>query len=708
MANVVGRDLDKAKLAGLLDEFRVVSLTGPAGVGKSTLALAVAASCRPVVVDAQGADETELRRRVTRALARAAPDPLVVVDDVDDVAAARAAIDHLAEQAPSARFLVTSRAPLGASGERRLELDMLSRDEGVALLRTRARFGAEPSDELLAAIVELTDGLPLALVLAAGRSRVLSADELLARLDDPLRVLRGGSSPRHATLERVIASSYDALGPDERVALACASLFESAFSADGFEHVVAGAVAADPLDLLQSLFDKALLLHDRSSGPTSFRMLRGVRAFARERLRESELASEAAARHEAHVEAAARAAAHETYGPRSEAAHAELERLLPDVLAAFATSTRDRPARAAELWLSLFDPILFAGVLPLADARFERAIDAADRCGDVRLRVRTRVMRARALLEGGPPERAASDLARAAEIAREVNATSLVAEVERSRGWMELASAKPEPAAVHFEAALAMSIATHDIRGHADALAGLGLAHHMCGRKDVARDSLRLARALHESQHDSLRRHRVDDMLELVDPSADPARDAIDELRASAERHEARGQGLRLAVDLALLADLEERAGRSPEADALRLRARAAARTSGLSALETWARAAAKPSAPAAAEAQWIVGPEGRTLTAPDGTKLDLARHGSLRRVLLALVDARLERPGQALSAEAVLAAGWPGERVLHEAGLLRVYSAIRRLRRLGFAEGLVTRDDGYLLAPDLPVTRVI
>jgi hypothetical protein len=109
--------------------------------------------------------------------------------------------------------------------------------------------------------------------------------------------------------------------------------------------------------------------------------------------------------------------------------------------------------------------------------------------------------------------------------------------------------------------------------------------------------------------------------------------------------------------------------------------------------------------APRAREAAVIVGPEARWI-ALGGERIDLARYGPVRRLFDRLVTSRLEAPGASLSAEALIAAGWPGERMRHSAGLLRVYSAIRRLRRLGLEQVLVTRDDGYLLDPDAVIRR--
>ncbi len=101
-----------------------------------------------------------------------------------------------------------------------------------------------------------------------------------------------------------------------------------------------------------------------------------------------------------------------------------------------------------------------------------------------------------------------------------------------------------------------------------------------------------------------------------------------------------------------------------------------------------------------------VVGPESRWYASPGGARVDLVRYGPVRRLLDKLVEVRLEKPGAALSAEDLIAAGWPGERMRHTAGLLRVYSGIRRLRRMGLENVLVTRDDGYLLDPNVVVKR--
>jgi hypothetical protein len=100
----------------------------------------------------------------------------------------------------------------------------------------------------------------------------------------------------------------------------------------------------------------------------------------------------------------------------------------------------------------------------------------------------------------------------------------------------------------------------------------------------------------------------------------------------------------------------------------------------------------------------FVVGAAGRTLTLPSGEVHDLTRHGPLRRILWALAIAKERRSGAAMSTLELVEVGWPGEKMRHEAATLRVYTTIRRMRRLGLGDALVTRDDGYLIDPDVPI----
>jgi hypothetical protein len=102
-----------------------------------------------------------------------------------------------------------------------------------------------------------------------------------------------------------------------------------------------------------------------------------------------------------------------------------------------------------------------------------------------------------------------------------------------------------------------------------------------------------------------------------------------------------------------------------------------------------------------------VVADDGRWFQAPGSARVSLERRRALRLVMQALAERRRAQPGSALSADEVLAAGWPGEKIRHQAGVLRVYNAVSSLRKLGLRRYLVSRDDGYLLDPSVGLERV-
>jgi pSer/pThr/pTyr-binding forkhead associated (FHA) protein len=114
--------------------------------------------------------------------------------------------------------------------------------------------------------------------------------------------------------------------------------------------------------------------------------------------------------------------------------------------------------------------------------------------------------------------------------------------------------------------------------------------------------------------------------------------------------------------------------------------------------------ASTTPPAPAPRAREVVIGADGRTLRAPGVDEVNLGRRGPLRRVLLELARQRVASPGVGLSLDAVLEAGWPGEKMDYDAGVARVYTTIQRLRALGLQGILVTHDDGYLLDPGAAV----
>ncbi|MDD7940709.1 BTAD domain-containing putative transcriptional regulator [Actinomycetospora lutea] len=376
-----GRDTALAGIAAAIGD-GPVTLVGPGGVGKTTLARHVAAAVgasfadgvvvaelatvatgaevAPAVVaavGAPGASGTDPRDRVPAVLRGRRL--LLVLDNAEHVVDAVAAlVTGLAAACPTVAVLATSREPLGVTGERVRPVPPLAEDAAVALFAERAA-AADPafalSDANREAVTEICrrlDRLPLALELAAARMRVLSPAELAADLPLHRRFLRSphrGADLRHRTLHAVVDWSYRLLDPREQTVLARLGVF-----AGSFTLAAARAVADDPdLDgVLADLVDKSLVTasvdHARH-GPSRYALLETVRAYARERLEE---AGETAALHRRHAEEA-RGFLRRT----GRLAGPDADRRLAAVLAEW------DELRAAVAWASAHDPALAADLV---------------------------------------------------------------------------------------------------------------------------------------------------------------------------------------------------------------------------------------------------------------------------------------------------------------------------------------------------------
>ena len=207
-----------------------------------------------------------------------------MIDNFEQLAEAAPVLSEVLEAAPGLSFLVTSRSALRVSGEQEYPLDPLDLEDAVALFVERAR-GADPrfllTDENAAAVEEICgrlDGLPLAVELAAARTKLLPPDAMLALLDERLDLLSRGARDlpeRHRALRDTVAWSYDLLGPDEKTLFAQLSVFGGGFTLES-----AVAVCNASLDGVATLLDDSLLERD---GPR-FRMLETIREYALEQL----------------------------------------------------------------------------------------------------------------------------------------------------------------------------------------------------------------------------------------------------------------------------------------------------------------------------------------------------------------------------------------------------------------------------------------
>lgn len=302
----LGRERELLQAASLWLEARprVLTIVGPGGTGKTRLSIELArlladdaeggtvfvalapvrdtALVIPLIAASLGASADTVEAIATRLGSKTAH---VVLDNLEQLLpeAARC-LASLVAATPTLRLLVTSREPLRIAGEAQFDLAPMAEDDAVTLFLERAR-ALRPDIVDSPAVHELIvrlDGLPLAIELAAARVKLLAPEELLDRLSQQLDLLRGGrdAEERHATLRATIAWSYDLLDDVEKRLFARLAVFRGGATLGDVESVC----RAD-IDILASLQDKSLVRRRTDSdGTVRFWMLETIRAFARERL----------------------------------------------------------------------------------------------------------------------------------------------------------------------------------------------------------------------------------------------------------------------------------------------------------------------------------------------------------------------------------------------------------------------------------------
>ncbi|WP_088315431.1 LuxR C-terminal-related transcriptional regulator [Kineosporia sp. R_H_3] len=512
----VGRRRELGDVRRLLGESRLVTLTGPGGVGKTRLALALAADVRrafaagvwfvdlavitdgsriaEVVASTLGVADRSPRPAVDKVIEHLRDrNALLVLDNCEHVVADCARfVDRVLRQTTDVRVLATSRHTTGVDGEHLFAVPPLavpdlrlpqhaavtSQFDAVRLLTDRVvaiRPGFAVTDENAEAVARLCirlDGIPLAIELAATRLRSLSVEQVVERLESRFALLTSGSTaaqPRQQTLRALVDWSHSLCSPAQRLLWARLSVFSGSFDLAAAEGVCSddGTLgAAEVLDVLDHLVAQSIVVGEHDGPAVRFRLLETIRQYGRERLEELGEVEDLTRRHRDHYLAVVEETAARWCGPRQEGDLARLRADHGNLRAALETSVRTAdgdPLPALRLVAGLrnhwyADDFLAEGRQWL-DAAL--ALPAADD------EVRARALWVAAwvcLLQGDEPA-ATARLDGCEALGARVGDGASVAHARSLRGTAALFAGALDDAAAHFEGAIVTMAADGDTEG---------------------------------------------------------------------------------------------------------------------------------------------------------------------------------------------------------------------------------------------------
>jgi predicted ATPase/DNA-binding CsgD family transcriptional regulator len=349
LSSFVGRQKELAEVTRLLENARLLTLTGSGGCGKTRLALAAASElvegfedgvclvelaplADPSLVPQVVASTLGVREQPGRSLTETLSDyleskkALLVLDNCEHLIEACAELaEALLRSCPELRVLATSREALGITGEvawpvpslslpdlRHLpDIESLPRYESARLFVERTAAVkptftlTEQNVSAVAQVCYRLDGIPLAIELAAARTKVLSVEQIADRLEDCFKLLADGGRtalPRQRTLHATMDWSHELLSPEEGVLFRRLSVFAGGFTLEAAESVCAGEDLEpdELLGLLSHLVDKSLVVARERDGQVRYRLLETVRQYGREKLEESWDEAEVRRRHAAY------------------------------------------------------------------------------------------------------------------------------------------------------------------------------------------------------------------------------------------------------------------------------------------------------------------------------------------------------------------------------------------------------------------------
>lgn len=526
---LVGREQEITEIQELYQQTgaRLVTLSGPGGVGKTRLALAAGASLIETFADgvvfvslAALTDDRLVSSSIAAALAieergeRSLPEALVagladrslllILDNFEQVTPAASLVEHLLAHCPRLAVLVTSRTllhlareydfqvePLPVPDPAHLpELGQLQRYDAIRLFEQRARAarrGFVVSAANLVAMAQICarlDGLPLAIELAAARVRVLSPGALLARLQDALHLLSGGpkdAPERQQTLRNTICWSYELLDPAEQRMFALLAVFVGGCTLEAIEVVCdpIGEFSGEVFDQVASLVEKSLLLQGEDqlgAAEARFRMLETIRQYAAERLAETGIEAQIREEHARYYLALAEAAAPELAGPQQATRLARLETEHDNLRAALHyLLEHDESEIALRLAVALWRFWIARGHLSEGRRWLEQALAGAEEYGvDVSLQANGFLGAAALAIRQCDSERARSLAERSLILSRRLGDTRGMANALNSLGQVATDLGDHQRARALHEESLALRREVGDVRGISISLNNLG------------------------------------------------------------------------------------------------------------------------------------------------------------------------------------------------------------------------------------------
>lgn len=330
LTSFVGREKEIDEIRGLLKTSHLVTLTGSGGTGKTRLSIEVGTQLLTnfqhgvwLIELAPLSDESQIIPALaqTFGLQELPFNPLknlvmdylrdkkllLILDNCEHLIAACAKLaDELLHQCAGLKILASSREALGIAGEVAYRTPSLADTESTSLFVERARaanskfFLTESNASAVAQICHRLDGIPLAIELAAARTKLLAPEQIATRLDDLFRLLVGGSRtalPRQQTLRALIDWSYDLLTDEEKNLLRIASVFVGGWTLEALEAVSEDSLAPEHLE---GLINKSLVVTEEHNGEMRYFLLETIRQYAREKLFEAKQAGAARDRHFVH------------------------------------------------------------------------------------------------------------------------------------------------------------------------------------------------------------------------------------------------------------------------------------------------------------------------------------------------------------------------------------------------------------------------